>query len=173
MNAIWVAAIHTPWWVYALFIFLIIKGIQASKPQVVSIKKLVLLPLIFVAFSIHILITSFKINTMVICVWLVSIIVGSLIGWLLISHHNLKVDKIKKLIQLPGNWMTFILIVVVFAAKYYFSYQLESDPALVNNTGFEYSMLCVTGVCTGLFVGRLMGYFYKMWTGKSVDLVGS
>lgn len=170
MNAIWAAASQTPWWVYVLFIFLVQRGIKASKSQVVSIKKLTIVPLIFIALSIHTVMTAFHVNTTVIAMWFVSIILGSIIGWLLVRNHQFKVDRKKLLIQLQGSWMTLILILAIFVFKYYFSYQIESDPALANQTGFEFSMLGATGICTGLFVGRLLCYFYKLWTCESVDL---
>ena len=173
MNAIWTAASQTPWWVYVLFIYLVQRGISASKTQVVSIKKLTILPLVFVALSIHTLMTSFHVNAMVIGVWLASIILGSIIGWLLICQHQFKIDRKNWLIQLPGSWMTLILILAIFISKYYFSYQLGSDPELANQTGFEFSMLGITGICTGLFVGRLVCYFYKLYTYDSVDLTAS
>lgn len=173
MNTIWVAASQTPWWVYVLFIFLVQKGIKASKSQVVSIKKLTILPLIFISLSIHTVMTAFHVNTMVIVMWFASIILGSIIGWLLIRNHQFKVDRKKLLIQLPGGWMTLILILAIFVFKYYFSYQIDSDPALASQTGFEFSMLGINGICTGLFVGRLLCYFHRLRTLGSVDLNAS
>lgn len=173
MNAIWTAASQTPWWVYVLFIYLVQRGISASKPQVVSIKKLTILPIVFIVLSIHTLATAFHVNAMVIVVWFASIIFGSVIGWLLICRHQFKVDRKKLLIQLQGSWITLILILAIFVSKYYFSYQIGSDPALENQTSFEFSMLAISGVCTGLFIGRLLCYFYQLWIGESVDLSAS
>ena len=149
------------------------RGIKASKLQVISIKKLTIVPLVFIALSIHTVMTAFHVNAMVISVWLASIILGSIIGWLLVRNHQFKVDRKKLLIQLPGSWLTLILILAIFVSKYYFSYQLGSDPALANQTSFEFSMLGITGICTGLFVGRLLCYFHKLWTCESVDLTAS
>ena len=173
MNTIWTAATQTPWWVYVLFIYLVQRGISASKSQVVSIKKLTILPVVFIALSIHTLMTAFHVNTAAILVWFASIAVGSAIGWLLVCRHQFKVDRKKLLIQLPGSWVTLILILAIFVSKYYFSYQIGSDPALENQTGFEFSMLAISGICTGLFIGRLLCYFHKLWTCESVDLSAS
>lgn len=173
MNAIWAAATQTPWWVYVLFIYLVIKGINASKLRVVSFIKLTILPLIFIALSVHTLMTAFNINATVIVVWILSIALGSVFGWILICRHHFKVDRKKLLIQIPGSWLTLILILAIFVSKYYFGYQISSDPSLVHHTGFKFSMLSISGVCTGLFVGRLLCYFYQLKTGESVDLTAS
>src|SRR3990167_5328578 len=124
MNAIWAAAAQTPWWVYVLFIFLVQRGLVASKPQVISIIKLTILPIVFIALSVHTLMTAFHVNATVIVAWLVSVILGSVIGWFLIRNHEFKVDRKNLLIRLPGSWITLILILIIFVSKYYFEYQL-------------------------------------------------
>lgn len=173
MSTLLTAAEQTPWWVYLIFAYLLSRGIAASKPQIVSIRKLTIIPIIFLALSIHTVLTAFHITAAVVGVWLLSLIVGSAIGWLLIRNHEYKVDRKKLLIQLQGSWLTLILILLIFASKYYFGYELGSDPALVNHLGFEFSMLAITGVCTGLFVGRLLCYLHKLQTCPSVDLTVS
>lgn len=170
MNAIIAAATQTPWWVYLIFIVLIKRGITASKPQVVSMQKLIILPLVFIALSIHTVVTAFHVNSTIIGIWLVSILFGTLAGWLLVCKHQFKVDKKNYLIQLPGSWVTLILILLIFASKYYFGYEISADPALLKQTGFEFSLLGVTGICTGLFIGRVLFYFYQIKIGQSVDL---
>ena len=173
MNAIWAAAAQTPWWVYVLFIFLVQRGLVASKPQVISIIKLTILPIVFIALSVHTLMTAFHVNATVIVAWLVSVILGSVIGWFLIRNHEFKVDRKNLLIRLPGSWITLVLILIIFVSKYYFEYQLGSDPALENQTGFEFSMLGITGICTGLFVGRFLCYLHKLRTCESINLKDS
>ncbi len=107
--------------------------------------------------------TAFHVTAEVIAIWLFSIALGSVFGWLLIHKYEFKVDRKKLLICLPGSWLSLILILAIFVFKYYFSYQIGSDPALENQAGFEFSMLGITGVCTGLFVGRLLCYTHKLW----------
>lgn len=173
MNTILNAAVQTPWWVYVLFIVLVNRGIAASRPQVVSLKKLVLLPLIFIVLSIHTMMTSFQVNGFIFSLWVFGIAIGSVVGWSLIKNHHYKVDKKNMLIQLPGSWITLSLILIIFISKYYFSYQLASDPALAHETPFEFSMLTITGICTGLFVGRLICYIQQVLIGKSIDLMSA
>lgn len=163
MNEIWVALSNTPWWVYALFIYLVMIGIKASNTRVISIKKLFIIPVIFTYLSIHTLITSFDIHVLEVSIWGSAILIGTLFGWAEVfrQHRHIKVDKTKHLIQVPGSWMTLILILVIFASKYYFGYELDQDPELIHQNAFEYSMLIVSGICTGLFIGRALCYLNK------------
>jgi hypothetical protein len=163
MNTIISALSHTPIWVYILFVYLMWVSIKATKTRVISLKKVFIIPALFTYMSIHTLITSFDINFFEISTWTCAILFGVIVGCLDVLRKvaNIKVDKQKHLIQLPGSWVTLILILIIFASKYYFSYELAIDPALHNQTGFEFGMLAVSGACTGLFIGRLIIYLYS------------
>jgi hypothetical protein len=161
MNLIWDALTHTPWWVYLLFFYLLKIGYDATKSQIVSFKKLYILPLVFLALSINTLLTSFQISPTTLLVYLLSLLSGSGIGWLLVRNSDLKFDHKNGLVRVPGTWVTLILIMMIFFTKYFFSYSLSVDPTLAEDTNFEFLMLSVSGVCTGLFVGRLGGYLYQ------------
>jgi membrane protein CcdC involved in cytochrome C biogenesis len=163
MESTWQIAIHTPWWVYALFAYLIFVGFKASRTRTVSIKKIFIIPIIFAAMSVHTLMTSFQLDAMTIMVWSAAIFIGMVLGWIQVYQYHLEIDKKNHRIQVPGTWTTLLLILIIFAAKYYFGYELAIDPTLIEQTSFEYSMLGVSGVCTGLFVGRLFCYLYRIY----------
>ena len=170
LQAIYTTLMQTPWWVYLLLAYLLKVGIKASKPGVVSLKKMMVLPLVFTAMSIHSLYVSFGLETSAISMWLVSIVAGSVAGWLLVCRHNITVDKQHHLIGLPGSWVTMGLVVVIFASKYYFGYEMAADPQLLQQTSFEVALLLVSGACTGLFIGRVAYYLRAFMIKPSVDL---
>ncbi len=161
---------NTPWWVYVLFLYLIYVGIKASKPGTVSIHKLYIIPIIFTYLSIDTLITAVKINLFSVGTWLIAIIIGVGLGWLQVFRSVIQVDRPNKLVKLPGTWTTLVIIIIIFACKYYFGYELGVDPLKAEQTGFEFSMLAISGLCTGLFIGRLICYLYRLKNDSSVDL---
>lgn len=163
--------INTPWWVYVLIVFLIKLGINASKTNIVSLKKLFIVPVVFTFMSIHTLLTSFQVNLLTLSTWTGSILIGIFLGWLQIYRYKLRVDKQHFLIEIPGTWSTMIIIIIIFVAKYYFGYQLAVDPHKANQTGFEFSMLAISGTCTGLFIGRFICYIYRLQTTPSINLL--
>jgi len=114
--------------------------------------------------------TSFKLNPFSITIWLAAILVGILVGFFLIYRVDIQVDKPNLLIHTPGTWSTLIIVLIIFASKYYFAYQLGIDPALANQSNFEFSLLAVSGLCSGFFLGRLVCYFYRLFTKPSVNL---
>lgn len=160
----------TPWWVYALFIYLIIIGISALKPSVVSIIKLAVLPVLFTALAVHTLIISFAINNTAILLLAAGLLFGTLLGLLIAGNHDYQVDRKHFLILMPGGWTTLILILIIFGSKYYFGYKLSADPMITQDFNFEMFMLIVSGACTGIFIGRFICYLYHFATAKSVNL---
>lgn len=173
METIWQFLINTPWWVYVLFIFLIKIGFQASKSRVVSLKKLFIIPAVFTFMSVHTLLTAVKPDYFAISSWSLAVLVGILLGYWQVYRYNVQVDKKQWLIRLQGTWSTLIVILIIFGTKYYFSYALAVDPQRASQTAFEFSMLAVSGACTGLFIGRLICYLYRMKTNIHIDLTAS
>ena len=135
-HSIFEAAINTPWWVYILFIYLLFIGIKASKPAVVHIAKLAAIPLVFTYLSLETLILSFNINVLSVGTWLISVLAGIGLGVWLVKSLQIQVDRAKKLIGIPGTWSTLIIVLIIFASKYYFGYQAGIDPQLASSNSF-------------------------------------
>lgn len=151
----------TPWWVYVLFVYLVKIGYDASKTRVMPFNRLFILPTVFLCISIETLIYSALLNAYTITAYIVSLALGIAIGWKLVRDQNIRIDKNRSLIQIPGNWATLLTILVIFTAKYYFGYKLANDPKLAQDTSFEMAVLAVSGGCTGLFFGRLTCYLFR------------
>ncbi len=170
MQTIQRTLIQTPWWVYVLLIYLLWMGIKATQPRIVVLRRLFIIPAFFIWFSLHTLLNTFTINILSISSWSIALILTTTLGVYQVVRLPFKVDKNKFLIELPGSWTTLILIVIIFATKYYFGYQMAVDPQISNQTSFELSMLIISGACTGLFFGRLIGYLYRFKVEPHIDL---
>lgn len=160
MEAIMEALKGTPWWVYIVFAYLLSIGIRALRPQVVRLKKIFLIPIIFILWSLYGLVSKFKAPTDV-GRWLVFLSIGALIGWWIASSWKIKADKQKLLIQLPGGPTTLILILLIFSTKYAFGYLYETDPSAQDNFLIYTLDVISSGVITGMFVGRALCYLRK------------
>jgi hypothetical protein len=170
MTVIWQAAIHTPWWVYLLFIVLIKIGINASKTRTRPLAKLFILPLVFTFMSIHTLITTVVLDTFNVSTWTIALLAGVSLGFYQVFVYQLQVDKKRLLIKVPGSWSILIWILFIFVSKYYFNYQLAVSPNMALHTGFAFSLLATSGVITGLFIGKLLCYLYRFFTLAQTDL---
>lgn len=163
MTNIWTAFANTPFWVYGLFFYLVYVGYRASNTRIIALKKIFIIPLILTSMSVHTLIDAFDIGFLEVGAWSGAITVGAVLGWLEVyrQHIHIRVDKMKHLILVPGSWMSLALILAIFGTKYYFGYELSTDPELADQSSFEYAMLSVSGFCSGLSIGRVICYVRK------------
>lgn len=170
LQAIWLTLKFTPWYVYLIFFYCLFIGLKCTKDGVVSIYKMMIIPVVFVCLSLESLFTNFKLDALLVYGYVGALILGVLLGALQGKLQNVSVDNDKKLIAIPGTWSTFFIIMVIFCSKYYLSYALQSDPALTVNTHFELGFLAVSGVTAGLFLGRTVYYWWMMVKGPWVEL---
>ena len=161
---------NTPIWVYILFAYLIFVGIKATKPRQVQLKQLLIMPILFTYFSIETLINNMQVTVLAVVILAISMMVGTALGWWQIHKLPIKVDKEKRIFEIPGSWSTLIIILIIFSSKYYFGYAMAIDPHVLENTGFEVAMLSISGICSGLFIGRLLNYLYRFNVSEHVSL---
>ena len=151
--------IHTPWWVYVLFIYLVFIGIKAMKAGSVSIYKLIALPILFLILSLHTLYVEMALNIGIVFAWVLGMIVGILAGIWHSKSHYIGIDKHKMVVKVKGSSLTLIIILLIFISKYYFGYMGATHPEELHNLRFVSVMLFCYGLATGLFCGRV-GYFF-------------
>jgi hypothetical protein len=170
INTIWQTAVGTPWWVYVLLFILIVIGIQASKTRTVTLYKLFIMPIFFSVMAIHSLTAYLNITFISVGSLASAALIGILLGFAQVYHLDLQVDQKKRLLKMPGTWSTMALILIIFISKYYFGYEIAIDPSRLQDTHFEIMMLLVSGICTGLFIGKLAGCLYHLQHGPHVNL---
>jgi hypothetical protein len=88
--------------------------------------------------------------------------VGGAIGTALVARQTIGADRARSLLHLPGSPGNLVLIVLIFATKYYFGVRIGMDPALVAQPGFVALDLGISGILTGIFLGRFYGYWRKL-----------
>ncbi|HWR38469.1 MAG TPA: hypothetical protein VN611_03135 [Patescibacteria group bacterium] len=162
------ALTHIPWWVYLLILYVAKVGLQATRPSIVPVKKLVIAPLIFAYLSIHSLMLLPNISMIQVGVWSGAIVAGLLGGWWLVSRLTLAFDKNRMLVQLPGTWSTLLVMLCVFLSKFYMGYEAAQGGQM----GLNLIALTVSGFSTGVICGRVLGYFYRFTSSSSVNLEG-
>jgi hypothetical protein len=153
------AIVHTPWWVFPLLGYLIVIGIQSRRTRIVSIYKLFVIPVIFLVISLIALVSAMP-DFIVLSCWLAAILAGSAIGFFQLAHMEIKVDVPGRLIQIPGSWSNLVVMLLIFASRYYFGYDMAVNPA--HNDLLEYKIIRTvsSGLLTGYLQGKLLGYLY-------------
>lgn len=153
----------TPWWVWVLFAYIIVIGLKAKNARVVPLYKLLIVPLLFVSLTLHTL-TEVPMTEVNILGFIAPTLLGLGLGFWQIWRLHLKVDKKRKLLHIPGSWVTLVLVLVIFSSKYYFEYTETINPLIVEQVSFVVAMLVISGLCTGIFIGRAVCYLYRFRT---------
>jgi len=131
---------------------------------------LFLAPVIFTIMSIHTLLTILNGNYISAGVWGIFIFTGIKIGQWLVGGLDIKVDKKRALMELPGTWSTLIIMFAIFTTKFYFGYELAVNSWYADQIEFLFSIVGVSGFLTGLLIGKLIGYRYYFKNSEGVDL---
>ncbi|MCF6766980.1 hypothetical protein L3V86_01175 [Thiotrichales bacterium 19S11-10] len=167
-DTIYYTLVNTPWWVYVLLVYLIYIGLKASKPNQTPIIKLAIIPLIFLYLSVESLINETNLHPINITTYAIALVVGIVFGYLIAQRIGAQIVKKNNLtfVQLPGSKLSLILILIIFASKYYVGYKIAVNPEIIHNFQFTITILIIYGVTAGLFVGRFMFYLRRVFENK-------
>lgn len=147
----------TPWWVYLIFLYLLWIGIKASKTRVVSLKKMFIAPVLFFIWSIY----NYTNSPSKIGICIIGIVVGGCVGWVINKRLRVRVEKDEGTMTIPGTWTTLILVMVIFAVKYYINYSYAVAPKAKMDPAFYVPDLVISGFITGMFAGRIAALWQK------------
>jgi membrane protein CcdC involved in cytochrome C biogenesis len=148
----------TPWWAWAILAYILYAGIKASKTKVISIKKLLLIPMVFSVMSIHSFVNVFNIHCLSVTTWATAILIGMCVGYYHTSRYKIEVNKKDLSLKIPGTWNTLIIVILIFCNKYYLHYSVAVNPSIVTQLWFTIFVLFVSGICSGFLNGRAIRY---------------
>jgi len=143
-----------PLWVYAVLAYGIFMGIRAMAVRTVSLKMLLLLPLVFLGLSLSSLVPLAVGAPLVAVVWLLCVALGAVLGWFYLTADPLSVERDKGRLVVPGTWVVLVLFLTIFAVKFVFGYQSAVHPEVAALPGFRFVVFGLSGISTGIVVGR-------------------
>lgn len=149
----------TPWWVYLLFIYLVFIGLRATRPRTTSLNKVFFLPLIFTLWNLAWLYERIQGHFLLLFFWPFGIAVGIFSGWAMVRKWHIAYHKSQRTISLPPTWSTLILILLVFAVRYFFVFNYEIHPEKASHLFLADSL--ISGTITGIFIGRSFHIYQK------------
>ncbi|HJO92145.1 MAG TPA: DUF6622 family protein [Victivallales bacterium] len=148
----------TPFWVYLIFILLIKRGISACKENTISIKKVFIAPIVVFILSLH------KIN--IPYLYIIFFICGLVIGYLIYKKMSIIYNKDTKKIIMPGSIIPLILMIGVFVKSYSIGYLEATSPAMLHTPHIMILTDIVSGLFSGIFIGRATVIFIKTFYSK-------
>jgi len=153
--------LHTPWWVYVLFAYIVFIGVKATKMRSVPVLQLFIAPSIFTVLSIYTLVGRIGDHFLYMIPWGSAAIIGIAIGWIEMRRLNITVDRKKRLLKIPGSAFTLILYFIFFGSGYYYGFMSFIHPERVREVQFVIFILLISGIGTGIMWVRGFGYLFK------------
>jgi hypothetical protein len=144
----------TPIYVWVILVFLVGRGLSLRKDGPVSIKKSLLMPVIFIVWGLWNVIAGFAFPLPALMVYIISAAVGTGFGYLLYSSTQRFEVRGGVFFRL-GNPVPLVVIVTNFIVKYALNVCIAVNPQLLGNLEFNIAYCVASGLAVGLFIGGI------------------
>jgi hypothetical protein len=145
---------YTPRWVFALFLALLVLGVQQMFTRRVTLRRVLLLPVAMTGLSVWGVVSAFSGQALALPAWFAG---AALAAGVLVQTPlpaGVHYDAARRSFQLPGSVVPLVLMMGVFFTKYAVGVTLAQAPQLASHTDFALAVTALYGLFTGLFVGR-------------------
>jgi hypothetical protein len=154
---------NTPLWVYVVFLVLVYFGLKARKPQRESRFSLLSTPLVLLGWSL----LSLNLTDdpgLSLSGWLIAVLLGALSAWLIFPSKGINLDDPETGLIVPGTWKALTLLLLFFAANYYFGYQDDVHPERAAAPDMLLLKAAASGFISGLISARSLKYYRLLRT---------
>lgn len=154
--------IHTPLWVYCLFIVLIAFGLRQTRNRNVNAVLAYVLPFVMIALSLAGINSSFGIKPAPIAMWALGLLTVTVIGFKHFRDDRVTFSPSSRSFFIPGSWTPFFLIMAIFFTKYMFAVMRAFDAELVTTSTFVAALSLAYGCFSGYFSSRALNLVSKI-----------
>lgn len=146
---------HVPWWVLPLFGYLLVQGLKQMQARRVSLRRVVLLPLVMLAWSLARKFGGEAWEPQLLAS-LLGIALGLAVSLLAGVPRGLAYDGATREVWVPGSPWPLILMMAVFALRFALGVLQARAPALAAAPEFLVGSRLVLGLFGGIFLARLV-----------------
>jgi len=143
---------HVPTWVWAILAFIVVMGIKQSRDQSMSRGRLLILPVVWVAFGFWGVETTFGLNAAPLLAWVAGLAASLALvrrsGW----PGGAYAEGTRYFV--PGSWMPMALMLTIFCAKFALGMGLAINPGLAHQAPAAIGFSALFGALSGAFLGR-------------------
>jgi len=150
--------VHTPLWVWALLIYLLVRGIKARQPATVKLEKLLIVPAIFLVWDLYDLIAFRPPTVGTWAMWVLGLLAGAAIGYMLINPQHIQPGNESRSLQRPGDYTVLPMMMIAFLTKYAFGVLTAISPTTMTQPGLSGLAIVSGGVFAGTFMGKFIHY---------------
>jgi len=160
---------NTPIWVWAVLLWGIWSGISSLRGRQARVVLLWIMPVVFYFLSIQSLVSAGAHHLSYVPAWILAVVIGGLIGLSVLGSRPTTIDRERGTLRLAPSVVPLLIFLAVFGCKYIFNAGLSMHPGLIDSWAFTGSLLCLSGLSTGIMTGRV-ALWYSAWLKRSEQL---
>jgi hypothetical protein len=153
--------IHTPLWVYCLFVALVAFGLQQTRSRNVNAVLAYFLPFGMIALSLAGINSSFGIKPAPMTMWALGLLTVTVIGFKHFRDDRVTFVRSSRSFFIPGSWTPFFVIMAIFFTKYAFAVMRAFNAEIVTTNTFVAALSLAYGCCSGYFSSRALNLVFK------------
>jgi len=154
---------HTPAWVFALFAFLLYRGIRSLRPQTMTPVRMLFLPILFFVWAVLSVGKELNGSSIAYSAFAAGIALGGFAGWMIWRNRGtVTFDPATRMVCRPGSVWTLVLILIGFTAKFILSASLARNPSFSEVTSFKILFGGISGIVDGLFWGGTVAQLWRV-----------
>lgn len=146
----------TPIWVWVLLLGLIALGYTQTRHRLVGWRRMVVMPLAMLVFSLLGMVSAFGAGVGSLVPWLFAYLsVAALVG-LNTRPTAARYDGQAKTFSIAGSWLPMGIILAIFLTKFAVGISLSMQPNLKTDLLFVSTICLLYGLFSGVFAGRAL-----------------
>lgn len=147
---------YTPLWVFALFIGLVLLGLQQARTRTVKPVVVILLPAGMLGLSWAGLVSSFGVHMGDVALWFCGLSLVTVIGIYAFSPAKARYDSANNRFTVPGSWWPLLFIMLLFFIKYAVGVSASIRPELLARDSVILTLSLLYGGLSGAFLARAL-----------------
>lgn len=145
--------------------------IPSFKTRVFSVKKLIIMPAVFMYMNYDSVRSNFHIHSSTYGIIAAGLAFGVIVGTLLRKNAQVKSDKSKLLMELSGSFFSLWIFLIIFAVHFVIGYLQSVNPTyLLHPSIGEQTLLFLLTCTSSMTIGANGMLFYKYLKAPHSDL---
>lgn len=144
----------TPLWVWALLVALIVLGAAQLRTREVGLRRLTIVPIAMTVLSASGLLSAFGASLPAVGAWLGGLAAALTLGARWVAARGIVPSARPGVLKVSGSVVPLLLILALFAIKYFVGVQLAMHPERGAEPAFAMTFSAAYGFFAGLFLAR-------------------
>lgn len=142
---------HTPWWVFAVLAVLILSGVQALRPRVIAVWRLLIVPAIFIGWGVFSAVQRSAAAPALGVDWIAAALLGAMLGWATTRLSGYTFDGWS--VRMPGSPTQLVRNVLIFIARYGIAVATAFATTASDRAWLIACDVAISGLAAGYFLG--------------------